>query len=396
VGDDVNTVLLDTISQENRGASAYVRPGETIDEKVSGFYQKISTPVLADLALDFGQVRVEDLYPYPLPDLFAGSQMVLVGRYREGGTSSITLEGLVNGQKKSYAFDDLAFRSQGGEPFIARLWATRKIGYLLNEIRLRGANQELVDEVVRLSTTYGIATPYTSFFVPEPQLAAQPGGIGGGGTPMPQATPAPAAVVELSRALRDVVETALQAAPAAAPAGEAAVAESQAREVLRSANTTAGDAESGVRTALDKSFTYQQGLWVDTTYRPDMPKRELAFGDAEYFALLGEHPDWAPYFAVNSNVIVVLGGTALVVTDTGKPLAVDQQAPAVQPVDTSTATAPASPAGTPTAQVAVQPPPAEPSTGRTEQIQVCTVPVFGIGLLLVPGVWAWRRNRRLR
>ena len=71
-------------------------------------------------------------------------------------------------------FDDQTFRSQGGEPFIARLWATRKIGYLLNEIRLRGYNQELVDEIVRLSTTYGVATPYTSFFVPEPRLAGQP------------------------------------------------------------------------------------------------------------------------------------------------------------------------------------------------------------------------------
>jgi len=88
-------------------------------------------------------------------------------------TYTVTLSGLVNGQEKAFVFDGQAFRSQGGESFIARLWATRKIGYLLNEIRLRGYNQELVDEIVRLSTTYGVATPYTSFFVPEPRLAGQ-------------------------------------------------------------------------------------------------------------------------------------------------------------------------------------------------------------------------------
>ncbi len=260
VGDDVNTVLLDTISQENRGTSAYVGASDTIDEIVSGFYQKISTPVLSGLALDFGQVRTEELYPYPLPDLFAGSQLVLVGRYRAGGPTTATLRGLVNGQEKAFMFEDQTFRTQGGEPFIARLWATRKIGYLLNEIRLHGYNQELVDEIVRLSTTYGVATPYTSFFVPEPQIVGQPMPVDQvGGAPMATMAPEPDAVVDLRKQLDAAAESALSAAPAQPAAGPAAVADSQARETLRSANTAAGDTESGLRTALDKSFASQNG-----------------------------------------------------------------------------------------------------------------------------------------
>ena len=85
MGYDVNTTLLDTIAVNHRGASGYVRPEEAIDEKVSAFYAKVSTPLLSDIEIDFGGIDVEDIYPYPLPDLFAGTQLVVVGRYAEAG-----------------------------------------------------------------------------------------------------------------------------------------------------------------------------------------------------------------------------------------------------------------------------------------------------------------------
>jgi len=91
VGDDVNTILLDVMAREHRGASAYVRPGQSIEEEVSAFYAKVSTPLLSDVEVDFGEVHVEDMYPYPLPDLFAGTQVIMAGRYRGGGETTVTL-----------------------------------------------------------------------------------------------------------------------------------------------------------------------------------------------------------------------------------------------------------------------------------------------------------------
>jgi Ca-activated chloride channel family protein len=163
VGDDVNTTLLDSVSQQHRGASAYVRPNEPLDEIVSGFYAKVSTPVLADIKLDFGNVLIEDTYPYPLPDLFAGGQLVLVGRYRRGGTVDIRLTGEVNGKPQEHIYRGQRFTDAGGDPFIARLWATRKIGHLLTQIRLKGSVRELVLELVDLCVRYGIVTPNTSY-----------------------------------------------------------------------------------------------------------------------------------------------------------------------------------------------------------------------------------------
>ncbi|HEY4722419.1 MAG TPA: VIT domain-containing protein, partial [Anaerolineae bacterium] len=167
VGDDVNAVLLDQLAQENRGVSAYVRPGQALDEIVSGFYAKIATPVLADIDIAFGGgITVSDVYPQPLPDLFAGSQLVMVGRYTGAGSTSITLRGTVNGQPQTFTYEG-SFGESGSASFIPRLWATRKIGYLLNQVRLYGENKEMIDQIVNLSVRYGIITQYTSFLVQE-------------------------------------------------------------------------------------------------------------------------------------------------------------------------------------------------------------------------------------
>ncbi|MCL4254715.1 MAG: VWA domain-containing protein, partial [Anaerolineae bacterium] len=175
VGDDVDTLLLDSIARDFRGTTGYVRPTERVDEEVSSLYNKISAPVLTDIVLDFGGARVELMYPNTLTDLFAGEQITLVGRYRDGVDNlAITLTGTIGGVQTQYVYDGLSFRNNaGGEPFIARLWATRRIGDLLNTIRLNGENPELIDSIVSLSVRYGIITPYTSFLIDENDILTQ-------------------------------------------------------------------------------------------------------------------------------------------------------------------------------------------------------------------------------
>ncbi|MCS7222351.1 MAG: VIT domain-containing protein [Anaerolineae bacterium] len=320
VGDDVNTVLLDRLAQEHRGTSAYVRPGQRIDEVVSGFYAKVSQPVLTDLKLDFGGMHVEEIYPYPLPDLFAGSQLVVVGRYRKGGVVDLQLTGQVNGRPVVYTYEAIRFREEGGEPFIARLWATRKIGYLLTQIRLHGAQPELMDEVIELSKRYGIITPYTSYLVEEleavvevPPAPIEPpwpipiplprpwdllrplGGRGEGGA-------APMELPEPAEGLKRLAD-----APAS---GAAAVAESALRETLRLAERAAEGGEQ-VRIVRDKVFVWRDGVWVDTAFdAKTMQPERVVFGSDAYFKLLARRPALAPYFALGPRVIVVLDGRA--------------------------------------------------------------------------------------
>lgn len=350
VGYDVNTILLDSMAQQNRGSSDYVKPDENLEEAVSTFYAKVSQPVLTDLSLDFGAIRVYDTYPKPLPDLFAGGQLVLVGRYKGSGPATLTLRGKVNGQDTSHAYSLVFPASSRSDNFVPRLWATRKVGYLLTQLRLKGDNKELVDEIIVLATRYGIVTPYTSFLVDERQSP-------------------------LSQAGQDAARKSLaQEAPkaAAAPSGAGAVQQSQQLDALRRAEApVASNTVGQIKTVGAKTFLLRQGQWVDTEYREGMATTKLGMSSDELFRLIAARPDWGQYFAVGERVIVILEGVAYEVTEGSfGPVQLPPVAAIAQPTSPSqptltpqrplpilpTATMQAPPPAQPTVKPAVAPP----------------------------------------
>src|SRR5262245_797927 len=193
VGDDVNATLLDQLAEKTRALATYVRPQEDIEAKVSGLYAKISRPVLSNLKLaSTADVRLLEVYPPQLPDLFHGQQLTVLGRYSGEGPSAIKLTGRVGKETREFVYE-LKFPARTGEKeskdFVEHLWARRKVGYLLDQIRATGENKELVAEVVNLAKKYGITTPYTShLIVPDGVAPVVPGpghrlpavGFGGG------------------------------------------------------------------------------------------------------------------------------------------------------------------------------------------------------------------------
>ncbi|TWT52313.1 von Willebrand factor type A domain protein [Thalassoglobus neptunius] len=183
VGYDVNSRLLDRLSRDNHGLGEYVRPDEDIEEYVSKVFQRISSPVLtnAELTFDFDDSSpgqgVNRVTPSGSLDLFSGEQLVVVGRFKKFGAAKIRLTGSIRGEKQEFTFSG-KFRKKirsDSNPFIAKLWATRRIGELIDELDLNGKNEELINELVMLSTKFGILTPYTSFLADEtvrPELAS--------------------------------------------------------------------------------------------------------------------------------------------------------------------------------------------------------------------------------
>lgn len=314
LGYDVNTDLLDVLSQELGGRDSYVAPGERIDEAVSSFYAQISTPVLTDVAIDAGDaLHMDEIYPFPLPDLFAGEQLVVVGRYREGAVVGVELTGDVNGAMRLFVYPDRRFVEDGGEPFVARLWATRKIGMLLDQVRRDGSTDEVIDAIVDLSLRYGIVTPYTSYLVEEPAVVTLRDG----------AAFAPAAPAAMDDMAQMRVAEAAAAAASEASSGEAAVKASVLREQLQQA-TTVSEAPEAVRHVSGRTFKRQATqagphgepleLWVDTLYDESMTVTTVRFGSDEYFDLL-EDPAIAPWLAIASELVMVTGeGEALRVT----------------------------------------------------------------------------------
>ncbi len=312
LGYDVNTTLLDTLSGDLGGRSSYVRPEERIDEEVSQFYQGISTPVLSDVTIEFdGALVADEIYPATLPDLFAGEQLMIAGRYHGGTTATVTLRGTVNGETISYRYPDQQLVARGGEPTVARLWAARKIGTLLQQIRREGPAAELVDAVVDLGLQYGIVTPYTSAFVPEPGVVE-----GDGGKRLPGEDPQPVddPTATTAQALRDSYRANAPAVSAtmAQESGESAVKMSEEISVL---NSTAVVSEGqAVKYIGGKSFMRRGTvvdeqkkrltLWVDLLYNDEMQVETVQFGSSCYFALL-QQPGLAQWLALSPELIIV-------------------------------------------------------------------------------------------
>ncbi len=185
LGNDLNAAFLDQIAEQTRAISSYVRPRQAIKDKVASFFKKIHHPVLANLSLETSDgVQLAEVYPPQLPDLFHGDQLVVLARYNGEGSEKVVLNGQVGPQKMKFEYE-VDFTAKSVErPFVEELWARRKVGYLLDQIRLNGEKKELVDEVVLLAKRYGITTPYTSYLImPDAplRLAAKGQGSGRGG-----------------------------------------------------------------------------------------------------------------------------------------------------------------------------------------------------------------------
>ena len=325
VGTDLNTHLLDKLTEKMRGYSTYVLPEEDIEVKVSGFYSRIAAPVLADVKLDFGAaVKISRMYPQPgdLPDLFKGDQLVAVGRYAGDGHASVTLTGRVTGEARTFVEEARFERDKTEHAFIPRLWATRRIGYLLDEIRLHGEKPELKDEVTQLARHYGVVTPYTSYLILEDEAAR--------GVPMARQTlremaDAPAERAAASEAYRDMT-TAKAGRPAVSGATSNVHLKSAGQvEAYKRANAVAEPAsdkllqqgESQTRYVKGRAFYQNGSQWVDANVQTQQGARivQVKFNSTEYFELARRHPDVANWLSVGRNVQVLLDDTVYEIID---------------------------------------------------------------------------------
>lgn len=379
VGYDVDTFLLDSLAQAHHGTSAYVLPGERLDEILSAFYTKISTPVLTDLQLDYGDLAVYDLYPTPLPDLFSGSQIVVVGRYRRSGLTDVTLTGTVNSQTQTFRYPDQTFVEDSHEEIgplsaLPRLWATRKIGTLLNEIRLQGANQELIDQIVRLSIRYGIVTPYTSYLVTEPMPLGEAG---------------------QNRIADQAFET-LQSAPTAPSSGQAAVEKAAGQGAMAGAEAPMAPDEQAagqVKIVGSHTFVLSGQTWIDTAFDPDrMQTSKVAFLSEDYFALASARTELADAFALGASVIALSGGVAYEVVPQDQAVAPLE----IPPVDEPATQTPSLPTSTPSGLPGTATGPVDPAQSDPPQKEsapgLCPSALLPLGLL---ATWSLARRGRI-
>ncbi len=273
IGYDVNTYLLDRLTERARGLTEYIRPGGDIEQAVAALASKVASPVLTDLAVRADGVELYDLQPRSLPDLFGGDELVVFGRYRGAGSPKgvpdgpgervVTVTGRRSGREERFSTGGRFGSEQPGADYIQQLWAARKAGALSSEIRLHGANPDIVTELKRLALRYGILTAYTSYLVQEPSVAAR-------AIPLPAAMP------------RD-------------QAGVGAVQQSRGR-----------------------LFVWRDSAWTDIAHGDSLRVvRVAAFSDA-YFALLRALPELAQPAALEPAVLVAGRRVSIKIEDGGR------------------------------------------------------------------------------
>jgi len=297
VGADVNSILLDRLADEHNGLAEYVAPKENLEQRVSAFYTKINDPVLTDVKVDFGPVKTYDLLPRTVPDIFRGGQVLVTGRYSTPGATALTVTGTAGGKSRTWTADASFVSEDTKSDFVPNLWAARKIGYLMAEIRDKGENRELVDEIVRISKEFGIISPYTSFLILEDAERR------GGTTDLPAPSPAlvPKAMQDAGRAISGNMTAAT---------GADAFARSQEIQALNRQSNVYRSQIQVVRQVADRVFTQQGNSWVDNRFRQGMQVRQVKYLSEEYFALVREEPELGRFLALGANVTVVHKGQA--------------------------------------------------------------------------------------
>lgn len=298
VGHDVNTYLLDRLGAAGRGGAQYVQPGEDVEHAVGLLATRIRHPVLGNLRLAHAPVRIDEVYPRELPDLFADEELVIFGRYTAGRADAagrLAVEGGRSGRSELYETNVMFPVHQGGNDFIPRLWASRKLGFLQQEIRLNGPTPELVEEIRQIALRYGLLSEYTSYLVQEPAALAGP-------------------VRREDRAFADIAaNAAVQQGQSAVVAAEAA---RRARDVRSSAELDAAQKsaaaprtgerpnEGAGETLAGRVFRREAGSWVDAMHRSGARTTDIAPFSAAYFALLDRLPELGPYWKRYDAVLV--------------------------------------------------------------------------------------------
>lgn len=311
IGDEINTHLLDKITEKTNAWRTYVSDEEDIEVKVSNFYDKIQSPVLSDLKINFGNnVEIFQTYPKDLPDIFKGSNLLVFGRYKGKGNAKVTISGNLKGQRKEFSTTINFSDSEVEYNFIPPIWASRRIGYLLDVIRLNGENKELVDEVTTLAREHGIITPYTSYLILEDeQIRVRGGRLADVFQTLP---PQP----ELKKDMEGYYFSMRE------KSGRKSVTTSEEFQNLNRAGNISQTQQGNerlnyidskginrnlsqqVKNVSGRAVYQQDKFWVDSELQKRETKnlKRIQFNSEEYFKLLNKEPETAQFLALGQNV----------------------------------------------------------------------------------------------
>ncbi len=306
VGTGVNAALVEQLALQGRGTAHFVRDEESVEAPVSLLARRLAEPVLTDVRITAEGVRLSRVLPNGTLDIFAGQDLVVLARYDGTGAATIRVDGRTPRGAVSWSTSAHFSAENRANPFVARLWAAQRIGWLAAEKRRDGGTAELDGEIRTLGERYGIPTEFSSYLVVEPGMAvatdrwgSSRGSVGGmlnrsAQSAMPMsaaatASPSPPAASVLFEAARD----------AATQRDAKSVA---ALDLMSGAERTAD--RGATRVIGNRRFTLSSGVWTDTRFVATLRTVRVRPFSALYFELLRRMPELHDVFPLGERVIV--------------------------------------------------------------------------------------------
>jgi Ca-activated chloride channel homolog len=316
VGADLNVSLIEQLALEGRGTASFVRPEESVERAVGIVASRLTSPLVTDVRVHGDGVRLLKMHPSGPVDIFAGEDLVILARYDGSGDAVVRFDGQTTNGPVSWS-TRVSFPERSREnPFVARLWATQRVGYLSAEKRKHGGSQEIDDEIRDLGERFGIPTEFSSYLVVEPGMNRQRV-MGASGMQ-----------------LNAVVTTSVGALARSAPAQFEAAKQAAARRSVT--NLSAADSAAGfggyasiargatVTRAGNVTFVLRDSVWTDVRYKNSgTVLRVKPFSDA-YFKLIEMVPDLREAFSVGERVIVAGRSMAIELTPSGEDRLTDR------------------------------------------------------------------------
>jgi Ca-activated chloride channel family protein len=314
VGADLNVSLIEQLALEGRGTASFVRPEESVERAVGIVASRLTSPLVTDVRIHADGVRLLKMHPSGPVDIFAGEDLVVLARYDGSGDAVVHFDGQTTGGPVSWS-SRVYFPERSREnPFVARLWATQRIGYLSAEKRRHGGSQEINDEIRDLGERFGIPTEFSSYLVVEPGMNQR--------------------LQVQDRANNTVNQTVVTGASSARPTAAAGQFEAaKAASAQRSATSTyAADEASGVRDgrnirrAGNVTFVLHDGVWTDVRYKYSGTVLQVKPFSEAYFKLIDLLPELREPFSVGERILVAGRSLAIELTPTGKESLTDRDA----------------------------------------------------------------------
>jgi Ca-activated chloride channel family protein len=308
VGYDVNTHLLDRLAENNGGMVTYVQPDENLELVLSDFYGRIANPVLTDVKLSFEGMEVSDLYPQQLPDMFQSSSLLLTGRYQaNSSTVTVRMRGRAGEEERNYSYE-FDLDQTGDHDFVPRLWATRRVGQLLDQVRVNGENPALIEELQGLGLGYGLVTPYTTFII-----QAQIDGAASVENMSLYGNLSDLGQVSGKTTIQARVQNQMyQETDQASLATGANIVNKSERSMAQVSNQNVDLSLIRQQETIDGPITPR---WIEENIEVG---RQVIFGSEAYFAL-ADDPEARPYLQSGSNVLFSYKGEVIAVRDPANP-----------------------------------------------------------------------------